>query len=103
MKLIVSTLALLSVTAVASAWKLDLYAGNRHVNFHGTRDSGCKNIAFTPPLNVNRAKFDPKTDWFPDPDTFALYVNTDCRGLSYRNSGGDYELAPRVIRSYKVE
>lgn len=70
---------------------------------HGHADSGCKDISFTPALNVNRAKFDPKTSLHSDPGTFELYVNKGCEGLSYRNGKGDFTLTPaRKIRSYKV-
>ncbi|WEW55627.1 hypothetical protein PRK78_001058 [Emydomyces testavorans] len=98
-----TAIALLSSLALTSAWNLDLYAtDNRHVNFHGTRDSGCVNIEFSPALNVNRANFRPKTDWYPDPKTFELYVNKNCDRLSYRNGKGDHKLTPRTVRSYKV-
>ncbi|KAK4183688.1 hypothetical protein QBC35DRAFT_535557 [Podospora australis] len=99
------TTLLLSFLTTASAWKLELFASDgRKVTTHGTQDSGCKNIAFTPALKVKQAKFSPKTDWYPDPSTFELYVNKGCQGLSYRNGGGDHKLTPpRVIRSYKVK
>ncbi|KAK4467203.1 hypothetical protein QBC42DRAFT_2686 [Cladorrhinum samala] len=98
---LLSTLLLATVT---SAWKLDLYASDgRKVATHGTVDSGCKNIEFTPVLNLNRANFNPDTALYPDPGTFELYVNRGCSGLSYRNGRGDHRLTPaRNIRSYKV-
>ena len=96
--------ALAAFVPAASAWSLELWATDgRKATMHGTLDSGCKNIEFTPALDVKRAKFNPKTDHFPDPGTFELYVNNNCHGLSYRNGGGDYRLTPpRKIRSYKV-
>jgi len=94
---------LAALTPLAAAWKVELWTTDgRKATMHGTRDSGCKNIAFTPVLNVNRAKFSPKTDWYADPGTFELYVNKNCDGLSYRNDGGDYKISARKIRSYKV-
>ncbi len=96
-------LAASTLAPLASAWKLELWTSDgRKASMHGTKDSGCKNIAFTPVLNVNKAKFSPKTDWYPDPSTFELYVNKNCDGLSYRNDGGTYSLKARKIRSYKV-
>ncbi|KAJ4301967.1 hypothetical protein N0V88_002097 [Collariella sp. IMI 366227] len=98
-----ASLVLIALTPIVSAWKLELWASDgRKANMHGTRDSGCNNIAFTPVLNVNRAKFSPATDNWPDPGTFELYVNKNCDGLSYRNDGGDYKITARKIRSYKV-
>ncbi|KAK3995545.1 hypothetical protein QBC44DRAFT_378361 [Cladorrhinum sp. PSN332] len=99
-----STLLSLLVAGTTTAWKLDIHASDgRKVSTHGTRDSGCKNIEFTPVLNVNRANFKPATDLYPDPKTFELYVNKGCSGLSYRNGKGDWRLTPaRKIRSYKV-
>ena len=95
--------ALLSCVAV-SAWNLDIYGTDgRHANFNGHLDSGCKDISFTPAINVNKAHFDPATPHWPDPSTFDLYVNANCQGLSYRNNKGTFTLTPaRVIRSYKV-
>ncbi|KAK4234110.1 hypothetical protein C8A03DRAFT_47479 [Achaetomium macrosporum] len=98
-----ATLFLIALTPLVSAWKLELWSKDgRKATMHGTNDSGCKNIDFTPVLNVNRAKFSPKTDWHTDPSTFELYVNKNCDGLSYRNDGGDYKMTARKIRSYKV-
>lgn len=98
------TLLLLALTPLASAWQLELWSTDgRKSSMHGRLDSGCTNIAFTPPLDVNRARLRPQTDWLPDPSTFELYVGRDCKGLSYRNGGGDHRLRPaRVVRSYKV-
>ncbi len=96
-------LFVLAITPIVSAWNLQLWTSDgRKATMHGTADSGCKNIAFTPVLNVNRAKFDPKTDWHTDPKTFELYVNKNCDGLSYREGSGDHKLTARKIRSYKV-
>ncbi|KAH6850530.1 hypothetical protein B0I37DRAFT_116229 [Chaetomium sp. MPI-CAGE-AT-0009] len=88
---------------LASAWKLELWAKDgRKVSMNGHLDSGCKDISFTPVLNVNKAKFSPKTDIIADPKTFELYVNKDCKGLSYRNGKGTHKMTARKIRSYKV-
>ncbi|KAK0739517.1 hypothetical protein B0T21DRAFT_382531 [Apiosordaria backusii] len=106
MKLSAILLAPLSLAAVSSAWKLELFATDgRKVTASG-RDpnSGCKNIAFTPVLNVNRAKFNKDTSFLPDPKTFELFVNKNCQGLSYRNGDGNHRLTPaRKIRSYRVK
>lgn len=94
---------LLVALPLVSAWKLDLWAtGGRKVSMHGTLDSGCKDISFTPVLNVNKAKLDPSTPIIADPKTFELYVNKGCRGLSYRNGKGTHKMSARKIRSYKV-
>ncbi|KAK3297253.1 uncharacterized protein B0H64DRAFT_391701 [Chaetomium fimeti] len=88
---------------LASAWKLELWAkGGRKTTMSGRLDSGCNDISFTPVLNVNKARFSPKTDLLPDPKTFDLYVNKGCKGLSYRNGKGTHKLPARKIRSYKV-
>ncbi|KAK4151822.1 hypothetical protein C8A00DRAFT_45012 [Chaetomidium leptoderma] len=88
---------------LVSAWSLELKTTDkRTVNTHGTSDSGCKNLSFSPVLNVNHAKFSPKTDWHTDPGTFELYANKNCDKLSYRNDGGSYSMTARKIRSYKV-
>ena len=98
------TLILLALTStVASAWKLELSGGGRKVSMHGTKDSGCKNISFSPVLSVTKAKFSPKTDWYPDPTIFELNSGATCAGLSYRNDGGTYTMKARKIRSYKVK
>lgn len=98
------TLLLIALTStVASAWKLELSGGGRKVSMHGTKDSGCKNISFSPVLSVTKAKFSPKTDWYPDPNTFELYSGRNCAGLSYRNDGGTHKMKARKIRSYKVK
>ncbi|EEP80853.1 predicted protein [Uncinocarpus reesii 1704] len=98
-----SAVTFLSCLALSSAWKLDLYASDkRHVSTHGTRDSGCKNIDFSPALKVNRANFRPATNNWPDPGTFELYVNKNCKKLSYRNDKGNHKMTARTIRSYKV-
>ncbi|KXX74044.1 hypothetical protein MMYC01_209821 [Madurella mycetomatis] len=94
----------LVIAPLASAWKLELWGSDgRKVTMNGSRDTDCKNIDFSPVLNVNRAKFSPKTDWRPDPDTFELYANKNCDKLSYRNDGGNYKMKARKIRSYKVK
>ncbi|KAH6641159.1 hypothetical protein F5144DRAFT_562729 [Chaetomium tenue] len=98
----VSSIFLVALPLV-SAWKLELWAtGGRHVTMSGTKDSGCKDISFTPVLNVNKAKLNPATSLYPDPKTFELYVNKGCRGLSYRNGKGTHKMSARKIRSYKV-
>ncbi|KAK4244538.1 hypothetical protein P885DRAFT_41429 [Corynascus similis CBS 632.67] len=98
-----ASLFVAALVPLASAWKLDLWSKDgRHVTMHGTKDSGCKNIAFTPVLNVKKLKFNRATDWYPDPSTVELYANRNCDGLSYRNGGGTYNISPRKIRSYKV-
>lgn len=92
------------IAPLASAWKLELWSSDgRKATMYGKKDSGCKNIEFDSVLNVNRAKFSPKTDWLPDPDTFELYANRNCDKLSYRNDGGNYKMKARKIRSYKVK
>ncbi|AEO56617.1 hypothetical protein MYCTH_2301722 [Thermothelomyces thermophilus ATCC 42464] len=84
---------------LASAWKLQLWTTDkRHVTAHGTTNSGCKNLAFSPVLNVNKLKFEESAF----ADTVELYVNKNCDGLSYRNDGGTYNIKARKIRSYKV-
>ncbi|KAH7152793.1 hypothetical protein EDB81DRAFT_757824 [Dactylonectria macrodidyma] len=94
---------LATLLPLASSWTLDVWTTDgRSSNMHGTADADCNNIDFTPALDVNRVHFNPDTDWFPDPDTFELYVEPGCVGLSYRNGEGDYAIVPRVIRSYKV-
>jgi hypothetical protein len=98
-----ASLFLVALTPLVSAWKLELWTSDgRKATMHGTADSGCKNIAFTPVLDVNRANFSPKTDWHTDPKTFELYVNKNCDGLSYREGGGNHNMKARKIRSYKV-
>ncbi|KAL2162962.1 hypothetical protein VTH06DRAFT_6798 [Thermothelomyces fergusii] len=93
-----ATLFIAALAPLASAWKLQLWTTDgRHATMHGTVNSGCKNIAFTPVLNVNKLKFEESTF----ADTVELYVNKNCDGLSYRNNGGTYNISPRKIRSYK--
>ncbi|KAH6889720.1 hypothetical protein B0T10DRAFT_39396 [Thelonectria olida] len=97
------TTTILPFLPLISAWTLDLTTTDgRSSAMHGTLDTDCINIAFVPALDVNRATFNPATDWFPDPDTFELYVDAGCQGLSCRNGGGDWHITPRVVRSYKV-
>jgi hypothetical protein len=86
-------------SSLASAWQLDLWGtDSRHATMHGTLDSGCVNIEFSPAINVNRVKFAESTF----AGTFDLYANTNCNQLSYRENGGDFSINPRVIRSYKA-
>ena len=89
---------------LAAAWSLDVYGTDgRHANFHGTRDTGCNAISFQPVINVNKASFNPATDFYPDPDTFELYLDTGCTQLSYRSGKGSHTLTPaRKIKAYKV-
>ncbi|KAI9769212.1 MAG: hypothetical protein M1840_004341 [Geoglossum simile] len=95
---------MLSLAFTTSAWDLDLYTPDgRHTHMYGRVNSGCVNIDFTPILNVNHAKYNPDTPHWPDvTDTFELFVEQNCNGLSYRNGEGDFELTPREIRSYQV-
>lgn len=94
---------LLAITPLVAGWNLQLSTTDgRKVTMHGTADSGCKNIEFTPTLNVNRANFNPKTSWHSDPQTFELYVGRNCDGLSYRGSKGNKKIKARKIKSYKV-
>ncbi|KAH8685222.1 hypothetical protein BGZ61DRAFT_479981 [Ilyonectria robusta] len=94
---------LTTILPLASAWTLDVWTtDDRSSAMHGTVDVDCNDIEFTPPLDINRVKFNPDTDWYPDPDTFEFYVSPGCQGLSYRNGEGDYTITPRVVQSYKV-
>jgi hypothetical protein len=94
---------LVLLTPLVAGWSLELKASDgRKTTMHGTKDSGCKNIAFTPALKVNHVNFNKATDWYPDPSTFELYVNKGCQGLSYRNGGGSRGITARTVRSYKV-
>jgi hypothetical protein len=103
MKATTALIPLIALISSASAWTLDFWTTDgRHTSMHGRLDSGCVNIAFEPTLNINRAKFNPATDFLPDPSTFELYNDRNCAGLSYRNGGGDFRMTGRKTRSYKV-
>ncbi|KAL2152235.1 hypothetical protein VTH82DRAFT_5419 [Thermothelomyces myriococcoides] len=101
MKAAVLLASLASIAPLASAWQLELFTtDNRHATMHGTGDSGCINLSFSPALNVNRARFEGTALGIDD--TFELYTNRGCSGLSYRNGEGNHQMTPRTIRSYKV-
>ncbi|KAL2152234.1 hypothetical protein VTH82DRAFT_5418 [Thermothelomyces myriococcoides] len=101
MKFTVLLASLASVAPLASAWQLELFTTDgRHATMHGFGDSGCINLSFSPALRVQRAKFEGSSLGIDD--TFELYVNRGCSGLSYRNGEGNHQMTPRTIRSYKV-
>jgi hypothetical protein len=95
---IVAVLAFAVITV--SAWDLTVYMKDgRHVETHGTLDSGCKTYDFDMSSPVNHVVFH-KSRFA---GTFELYGQKGCGGpVSYRNGDGDFRIVPRVIQSYKV-
>ena len=98
-------LAVLSSAARGLGWSLTIFATDtRKANFHGTVDTGCKPISFDPSLNVNKAVYKPVTKDMPDPDSFALYIDTECKRLSYQSNKGTHNVSPaQVIKAYRIK
>ncbi|MCJ1256312.1 hypothetical protein MMC24_004133 [Lignoscripta atroalba] len=100
---VTSIIAALALGSLSSAWKLTIYTTtpNQYIQSSGTQDVGCNayTIAHTA---VNRAKFEPATAVYPDPSTFQLFSDTGCINKVYSNGGGDFAMAARTVKSYKV-
>src|SRR5947208_10830247 len=98
-------LTALTLTSAASAWTLNFhYVSGQYIDAHGTRGSGCVNLRTVNSM-VKDYDFNPKTDFWPDPNRVRLYTNTNCDGLAWdSNHVGHSDLIPdRYVRSYIVD
>lgn len=98
-----AVLCALAMASLSSAWSLTVYTttAGQSIRSTGTRTTGCNayTIAHTA---VNRAVFNPVTDFYPDPTSFELYSDTGCTNKVYVNNKGDWSFAARTVKAYKI-
>ncbi len=81
------------------AWDLTITATDgRSANMHGWWGLDCENMVFFPPLNIKHVTFHETTF----AHTFELFTDDNCKRTSYVNSNGDFDVVPRVVRSYRI-
>ncbi|KAH0545390.1 hypothetical protein FGG08_000531 [Glutinoglossum americanum] len=95
----------LTLASAASAWTLTIhYVNGQHLDMHGTSSSGCVDLRTIDSMAMDYY-FNPKTDWWPDPNRVRLYGNTGCDNQVWdSNREGSSDLVPdRYVRSYIVD